>query len=90
MHGPWICIDHAVDRFVDGVESRFDCSPMLYHDHRPVSEFRRHGTKVGSRKNMTSSFEDTKHKRSCIPSLSEQRGDTQNAKQIYRAYIISY
>jgi len=54
--------DHAVDPPVDGVESRFSSSPLLYHNYRPVSEFRGHGTKVLLRKNIIPSFEDTGHK----------------------------
>ncbi len=90
---------HAVDRPVDGVESRFGCSPLLYHDYRPVSSFRGHDTKVLSEKNISPSFEDTEHKETCVPSLSGQRGGTKNVKRIYRAlftvtlfvlYCISY
>jgi len=76
---------HIVDRPVDSVESRFGYPPLLYHDYRPVSEFRGHGTKALSRKNITPSFEDTEHKETCVPSLSGQRGGTKNAKRKYRA-----
>jgi len=65
---------YVVDRPVDSVESCFSCIPLLYHDYRPISEFRGHGTKVLSRNNLALSFEDTKHKETCMPSLSGQRG----------------
>jgi hypothetical protein len=55
-------LDHAVDRFVHGTEKHFSCAPLLHHDYRPVCEFRGHSTKVPSRKNMASSFNDTEHK----------------------------
>ena len=74
---------HTVDRPVDGVESRFDCSPLLYHKYWPVSEFRGYGTKALTGKNITPNFEDTEHKETCVPSLSGQRGGTKNAKRIY-------
>jgi hypothetical protein len=64
----------AIDPPVDGVESLCDCSPLLYHDYPPISEFRGPGTKVLSRKNMTPSLEDSEHKKTCVPSLSGQRG----------------
>jgi hypothetical protein len=73
---------HAIDRPVDGVESRFSCPPLLYHEYRPIFEFRANGTKVLSRKNMVPSFEDAEHKETCMPSLSGQRGGTQNAKRL--------
>ena len=65
---------YAVDRPVDSVESGFSCFPLLYPVYRPVSEFRGHGTKVLSRNNIALSFEDKKHKETCMPSLSGQRG----------------
>ena len=55
-------LGYAIDRHVDGVESRFGCSPLLYYDYRPVPEFRGYGTKLLLRKNMTLSFEDTEQK----------------------------
>ena len=61
---------HAIHRPVDGVESRFSCSPLLYHDYLPVFEFRGHSTKVLSRKNIAPSFEDTEHNKTYMLSLS--------------------
>jgi hypothetical protein len=71
-------LGHAVDHPVDGVESRFSCSPLLYYDYRPVSKFRANPTKILSRKNMFPSFEDTEHKETYMPSLSRQRGGAHN------------
>jgi hypothetical protein len=83
-------VGHAVDPSVDGVESRFSCSPLLYHEYRPVSKFRGNSTTVLSRKNMFPSFEDTEHKETCMPSLSGERGEVRKTpRRIYRAYIIS-
>jgi hypothetical protein len=65
---------YAVDCPVDGVESRFSYFPLLYHDYRPVYEFRGHGTKALSRDNIALSFEDIKHKETCMPSLSGPTG----------------
>jgi hypothetical protein len=65
---------HAVDPPVDGVKSLWGCSPLLYHDYRPVFEFRGHGTKVLSRKNTAPSFEDSEYKETYVPSLSGQGG----------------
>ena len=65
---------YAIDRPIDSVKSRFSCFLLLCHDYWPVSEFRGHGTKILSRNNLTLSFEDTKHKETCIPSLSGHRG----------------
>lgn len=70
----------AVDRPIDGVESRFSCSPLPYREYQPVSKFRANSTKVLSRKNMVPSFEVTEHKESCMPSLSGQKGCAQDAK----------
>ena len=47
---------HAVDSPVDGVQSLSGCFPLLYHDCRPISEFRGHGTKELLRENMTPSL----------------------------------
>ena len=42
----------AVNRSVHGIKNRFSCLPLLYHDHRAVCEYRSHGTKVLSRKDI--------------------------------------
>jgi hypothetical protein len=65
---------HTIDYPVDGVESRFGCSPLLYYGYWSVFEFRSHDTKILSRKNMALSFEDLEHKETYVPSLSGQRG----------------
>jgi hypothetical protein len=67
------CSDSA-DRSVDGIENSFSCSPLLYHDHWPVSKFRDGSTKLLSRINRVLRFEDTKHKKTCMPSLSGLKG----------------
>jgi hypothetical protein len=67
-------LGHAVDGPVDGVESRFSCSPLLYHECRPVSKFRANSTKILLRKNIVPSFEDTEYKETYTPRLSRQRG----------------
>jgi hypothetical protein len=67
-------LGNTVDRPIDGVESRFSYSPLLYHEYRPVSKFRANSMKVLSRKNIFPSFEDIEYKETCIPSLSGQRG----------------
>jgi len=74
---------YAVDRPVHGVKSRFSCSPLLYHDYRPVSRIRGHSTKVLSRKNITSNFKDLEHIETYMLGLSGKRGEgTQNAKRL--------
>ncbi len=78
---------YAVDRPVDGVESRFGCFPLLYYDYRPISSFRGYDTKVLLEKNISPSFKDTEYKETCVPSLSGQRGGTNNVRRIYRALI---
>ena len=54
-------LDHAFDRPVHGVESRFSYSPLLCHEYRPVSKFRANSTKGLTIKNKFPSFEDTEH-----------------------------
>lgn len=65
-------LGHAIDRPIPGVKSRFSCSPLLHHGDPPVSEFWGHHMKVLSRKNKALNFKDTKHKETCMPSLSGQ------------------
>jgi hypothetical protein len=78
---------HAVDPPVDGVKCLWGCSPLLHHDYQPIFEFRGHGTKVLSRKNMAPSFEDSEQKETCVPNLSGLRGG-KNAKRFYRTYNV--
>jgi hypothetical protein len=80
---------YAIYHPVDGVKSGLDCNPLLYHDYKPVSEFRGHRTKVLLRKNMTPSFEDIEHKETYVPYPDKEEG-IQNAEEFYRAYIMSY
>jgi len=91
--------DHAVDCFIDDVESCFNCSFLLYHDYQSVSSFQDHDTKMLLKKNISSSFENTEHKKICVLSLFKQREDIKNVKRIYHAlftitlfvlYCISY
>ena len=81
---------YIINRFVNGVESCFDYSFLLQHNHRPISGFRGYGTKMLLRKNILLSFKNIEYKEICVPSLSGLKRNTQNAKRIYRAYIISY
>ena len=74
---------YAVDRPVHGVESRFSCSSLLYHDYQPVSRIRGHSTKVLSRKNITPDFKNSEHIETCTPGLSGKRGvGTQYVKRL--------
>ena len=59
-------LGHAVDRFVHGIQSRFNFVPLLNHGHPHVFEFRNHGMVVPSRENMAPSFEDTLPSGTCI------------------------
>ncbi len=61
---------HAIDGPVDGVESRFGYSPLLFHNHQPISEFRAYGTMALLRKNIILRFKDTEYKETYVPSLS--------------------
>ena len=74
---------YAIDRPIDGVESYFSYFPLLYHDYRPVSEFRDHGIKVLSKNNISLSSEDTKHKETYMPSY-EQRSQGSPINQVSR------
>jgi hypothetical protein len=79
---------YAVDRPVESVKSCCRYYPLLYHDYRSVSEFRGHGTKVLSRKNLTPSFEHLEHKETCVPSLSGQRGRHKTPSDLPRLYNV--
>jgi hypothetical protein len=48
---------------VDGVESAFGYSPLLYYHYWPVSKFRDRSTKLLSRKNIAPKFKDIKRKK---------------------------
>lgn len=76
--------DHDIDRPVDGVKSPFGYSPLLYHDHPPVSDFRGHGTMMLSRKNTKRDFEDTEQEGVCVPSLSRQKGAHKTAGEFIK------
>ena len=45
---------YTVDYPIDGVKSRFSCSPLLYLEYRPISKFRDYNTKVLLRENNVS------------------------------------
>ncbi|KAI9772322.1 MAG: hypothetical protein M1840_001071 [Geoglossum simile] len=63
---------------------------MLYHEYRPVFEFRANGMKVLSGKNMVLSFEDTEHKETCIPrevlATSRQSENSKQKLELFRRY----
>lgn len=66
-------LDHAVDRSVHSVQNRFNCTPLLYHDHLRVFEFRSVRTTILSRKKIASSFEDTQPLKICTPEFLRAR-----------------
>ena len=53
---------HIIDCPIDSVKSPFGCSPLLYHNHWPVSKFWDRSTKLLLRKNIALSFENIEHK----------------------------
>ena len=50
-------VGHAVDRFVDAIDRRFSCSPLLNRDYGSPFEFRCAREKVLLRKNIAPSLE---------------------------------
>jgi hypothetical protein len=86
---------NSVDHPVDGIESRFCCSPLLYYDYWPVPGIQGHGIELLLSSNIAPRFQNTEHKESCPPDLSGQKWDIQNAKhlnkrgRIYRPCIHS-
>ena len=88
--------DYAIDHPVESVKSCCSYYPLLYHDYRPVSKFRGHGTKVLSRKNITPSFEDLEHKETYMPSLSGPNEEVHKmpsfliSEEGFMSYLILY
>jgi len=68
------CVHHAVNRFVDAIDSHFSCNPLLNRDCGSLFEVRSAREKVLSRKNMSPSLEDTLPTRTCIPGVSPTEG----------------
>jgi hypothetical protein len=63
-------VGHAVDPFVDAIDRRFSCSPLLNRDCGSLFEVRSARGKVLSGKDMALSFEDTLPSGTCIPGVS--------------------